>query len=237
MTRKKLIHILHFWRRFNILKIVRLIVIFVGVIVFIDIIYSYYNIDFKRGSNIVISELQEKYNNRDIKFVLNVLNTDIYEPVVQGDDNKYYLKHNLRNDKNLEGSIFMDYRNSVLDNKVLIYGHNSTYVYPPFRELERFYDYDYYDEHKYIELINGEQVIRYIIFSVFVEYEDWSYMNVNLVGDEWLKHLEYLKSKSWYDYGIELYEEDSILILQTCSHMKEYSKYKDKYLLVIGKKI
>ena len=45
-------------------------------------------------------------------------------PVVKGKDNYYYLYHAVTGQRNLVGSIFMDYRNeSMADPMIMIYGH------------------------------------------------------------------------------------------------------------------
>ncbi len=46
-----------------------------------------------------------------------------------------------------------------------------------------------------------------------------------------------MKNKSVYATYVDVDASDDILILQTCSHKEEYSKYKDRYLLVVAKRI
>ena len=94
--------------------------------------------------------------------------------------------------------------------------------------IENYKDEDYYKEHKYIYLSSIKEVKKYEIFSVFVEISS---------KDEYLKHLQNLKRKSFYDTGVEVNNNDKILIMQTCSNMKEYSKYSKKYMLVIAKEV
>ena len=52
--------------------------------------------------------------------------TAIDYPVVQGDDNSYYLTHDFNNSSSIQGSIFMDYRNQpdFSDWNNIVYGHN-----------------------------------------------------------------------------------------------------------------
>ncbi|MTP02545.1 class B sortase, partial [Turicibacter sanguinis] len=48
--------------------------------------------------------------NSDYRFWLKIENTNIDYPVVQSQDNQYYLKHDFNKNYLASGSIFMDYR-------------------------------------------------------------------------------------------------------------------------------
>lgn len=189
-----------------------------------------------------IEELQQIHNNNDIVGILSIPNTSIDEIVVKTTDNDYYLSHNIDKEYNIHGSIYMDYRIN-LDNskKVIIFGHSSPgddINTVPFNELEEYYSYDYYKEHKNINLILNNETRTYEIFSVYVETKDFSYMNLNFEDtDTWYNHILNLNSKSLYNTNISLEPTDEVLILQTCSNNKNYSKSKEKYLLVIAKRI
>ena len=91
---------------------------------------------------------------------------------------------------------------------------------------------------KYVDLTTSTTKKKYEIFSVYVEPEDYSYMNINFSSDsEYLNHLKKLKSKSMYDTGVEVTSNDEILILQTCSSLKKYRNYEKKYLLIILRRV
>lgn len=180
-----------------------------------------------------------KYNNKDIKGLLYIPNTNILEPIVQSSDNDYYLNRDLYKKKDTRGSVFLDYRVDINSGrKNLVYSHNSNIHDVPFKELENYYEKEYYEEHKYIYLKDKKNIYKYLVFSVYVETSDWTYTKTKFKDDnEWLKHIEELKKKSWYDTDVILDKKDQVLILQTCSHHKKYKNYKDKYLLVIAKRV
>lgn len=182
-----------------------------------------------------INSLKDKYQNDDVVGLLNIPNTNINEVIVQGSDNDYYLSHDAYKKNNIIGSTYLDYRTKINEGrKNLIYSHNSSSLDVPFKTLENYYDEEYFSKHQFIYLND----VKYQIFSVFIEVSDWSYMNINFENDtKWEEHLQNLKNKSWYDTKVDVKKEDNILILQTCSHHKDYKKYKNKYLLVIAKKI
>lgn len=185
-----------------------------------------------------VKELQEENNNKDIVGYLTIPGTNISEPVLQSDDNEFYLSHGINKNKNIVGSVYLDYRVKINEGKKnLIYSHNSSSLTVPFKELEKYYDEDFYKEHQFIFLEDTNSKQRYQIFSVFVETKDWSYMKVDFSNEDFFSHIKTLKEKSWYDTGVTIEESDEVLILQTCSHHKKYSKYKNKYLLVIAKKV
>lgn len=187
----------------------------------------------------VINNMREEYNNNDIKGVLEIENTDYKVPILQGSDNDYYLNHDAYGNSNYMGSIYLDYRVDIdSSRKLLIYGHNSSRVDMPFKILEEYYDKEYYNDHKYVDITTETTKKRYEIFSVYVEPTDYSYMNINFNSDEeYLEHLNKLKNKSMYDTGVEIESDDEILIFQTCSTHKDYQNYSKKYLLVISKRV
>ena len=41
----------------------------------------------------ILDEFRNKYNNQDIKAILNIDSINLSSLVVQGDDNEYYLSH------------------------------------------------------------------------------------------------------------------------------------------------
>lgn len=187
----------------------------------------------------IINTAREKYNNNDVVGILQIDNTDYIVPIMQGDDNKYYLKHTPYGEKSSMGSIYLDYRVNIdSSKKLLIYGHNSSNVDMPFKILEEFYDKDYYDNHKYVEITTSNMKKKYEIFSVFVETSDFSYMDITFENDDdYLKHINNLKSKSMYDTGVTLSKDDEILILQTCSEHPDYRNYRKKYLLIVLRRV
>ena len=176
------------------------------------------------------------YKNDNYRGMLSISNTSFNEPIYQYSDNDYYLTHDSLGRKKSSGATFLDYRVDVSSNKVLIYGHNNNSLTLPFSILENYNYYEYYQEHKYIILNVDGKNYKYLIFSVYVETDDWDYMKINFSNNNsWFEHLRELKNKSFYDTGVDVSSSDKILILQTCSKNKDYSSYSKKYMLVIGK--
>lgn len=187
----------------------------------------------------LISSLQKQYQNDDIVGVLRISNAVFEVPVVQGDDNDYYLSHGYMQEDNSFGTVFLDYRVNLDDSrKLLIYGHSSSVLDLSFNFLENYYDEIYYHKYPYLEFIMDEQVEKYEIFSVFVETSDFSYMKLGFVNNEdFMEHVLLLKSKSIYDTGVMIDNTHQILILQTCSNHVDYQNYLNKYLLIVARRI
>lgn len=84
------------------------------------------------------------YNvNKDIKGWIKI-NDDINYPVVQGEDNDYYLTHNFERGDAASGTIFLDYRNVVSgdaekqSDNLILYGHN-LWSSAMFSKITRYY--------------------------------------------------------------------------------------------------
>ena len=180
-----------------------------------------------------ITSLQEQYNNNDIVGTLEIENSDYKVPIVQGNDNSYYLNHLPNKEYSIMGSIFLDYRVNInASRKLLIFGHNSSIYDMPFKILEKYYDIDYIKNHKNVIIKTKDKIRTYEIFSLYIATSDYKYMNVNFTDDEYKEHVKYLQDKSMYNIESSVLENDNILILQTCSTHKDYSKYKKKYLVI-----
>ena len=190
----------------------------------------------KPNEEIKIEELKELYNNDEVVGYLRIPNTDFGVPITQSGDNSKYLYKDVYGNNDEKGNPFLDYRVDINSSKkLLIFGHNAKRYEAPFKILENYYDYNFYKDHKYIELVTDENIFRYKIFSVYIETGDWSYMKLDY--DDWSKELEKYKLKSFYDTGEIAAPEDDILLMQTCSTNEEYSKYSKKYLLIISRRV
>ena len=179
-----------------------------------------------------VEDYQEYFQNSDIIGKLSFENTKLSIPVVQGDDNKYYLNHLIDRSKNSLGSVFLDFRNQLDDRKLIIYGHNSENVTTDFHILENYLNPDYYKTHQKLIWTTNQQSATYQIFSVYIARVDYQHVNLNLSKEEYAIHLNWLKEQSLYDTGVEISSYDEILLLQTC-----YVEEENAYIIIVGKKI
>lgn len=75
-------------------------------------------------------------------------------------------------------STFMDYRNTVTDWKLLIYGHNSQIINTEFYLLENYLNESFYLDHKQIFLKTEDSNSAYEIFSVMIVITDSQHMKL-----------------------------------------------------------
>lgn len=186
-----------------------------------------------------IEELQNKYHNKEIIGIISMENNENFSyPIAKSNNNNYYLTHNYYKEYDKYGAIYADYRIDLdTSKKVLIFGHSYTDHYVPFNELEKYEQYEYFLEHPTITIETEDNKYVYNIFSVFIETNDFTYMNIKFSTPEsWYAHIVNLKTKSFYDTKESVLRDDDILILQTCSNNSKYLSYKQKYLLVVARK-
>ena len=184
--------------------------------------------------NSIKEEDELKPSNEDIVGIIKISGTNINEYIVQGDDNDYYLNHNLDKEEDIAGSVFLDYRNNFSDKKLLIFGHNARKLKTvPFHDLEKYKDESFYKDNKYIDLTLNDEKNKWLIFSVMIlEKGNNTHMKLNFTDQEWINHIEWLKSNSLYDTKVDVGINDNIVILQTCNYVPD-----NTYLLISAKKI
>lgn len=165
------------------------------------------------GSEYTLDYYKNYYHNEDIIGRLKIYNTKVDTLIVQSTNNEYYLNHTLEKKYDDRGSIFADYRTDLSSKQINIYGHNSNAYDLMFKELEKYLDNDYYEEHKHIELWDGIDKHIYEIFSVQIVTSNYEHMNIN--SNDWSNHISKLNN-SIYDTKSIATVEDEILIIQTC---------------------
>ena len=172
--------------------------------------FAKYDIDF----NSLIEQ------NSDTVAYVKLNNTNIDYVVVKGKDNDYYLKHNFEKKWNVAGWIFADYHNKFdeSDKNIIIYGHN-TKDGSMFGTLKKILNNDWYEnEDNYnIVLVTENGTYYYQVFSTYtIKPEDY-YINTEFKNnDEFDKFIKKLKSRSVYNYKVEVSGEDKILTLSSC---------------------
>lgn len=186
-----------------------------------------------------VQKLQEF--NQDIVGWIQIEGTNINYPVLQGTNNEYYLSHNYKKEKSEKGSIFLssNYDWKVPSNNLLIYGHNLVNG-QMFKDLLKYKDKDFYQEHQNIRFTTTNKDIEFEILSAFYSrvfyktetnvFKYYEFIN-SKKEEEYNKFIENAKNISLYDTGVETKYGDELITLVTCS----YHIYDGRFV-VIGRK-
>lgn len=165
-----------------------------------------------------INELKKK-NNDTIGWI-NVNNTNINYPIVQTNDNEYYLNHSYNKKVNNAGWIFLDYRNNnnFTDKNNIIYGH-SRVDKTMFATLLDTLNYNWYSnkDNHIIRLSLEKENYLYQIFSVYKIPTESYYITTKFSNDkEYQEFIDTIKKRSIYDFNTDINIKDNILTLSTC---------------------
>ena len=157
--------------------------------------------------------------NEDIVGWIWINDLKINYPLVRGSDNQYYLTHTYDGTYNRLGSIFMDFRVSLEldDPNTVIYGHNML-TDEMFGVLEKYADLEFYENHKYVYILEEEIVRKYEIFSAYITdaYGD-SYTIEFPDTKSFNDYLYKMKKQSLVETGVAVSKEDKIITLSTCT--------------------
>ena len=168
--------------------------------------YNVSDFDFKSMKN---------SKNSDIVGWMTVDYTSIDYPIVQTDNNDFYLNHSLNKKENAAGWIFVDSRNTIddWDKNTIIYGHNMKNG-SMFGTLKRIITsktdapiYIYTPKHKY----------KWKIISVYNIPETTDYLESSFAtDDDFASFVKMIVGRSRFNYNTEVAYEDYLLTLSTC---------------------
>ena len=161
--------------------------------------------------------LREK--NPDTVGWLYVGSCGISYPIVQGEDNDYYMNHTFEGTVNSSGAIIMDYRDDkyLKDWNTFIYGHNmkNGSMFGSLKKLLK--DETLYDTDPYIYVYLPGYIYRYKIFSYYKDKPDSKMYWTADTLQEYRQYIRDALSLSVRDLGVETSEENNMVTLVTCS--------------------
>jgi len=163
-------------------------------------------------------DYRANYDNDDIVGHVWIPNTTINYLVAQGTDNDFYLYHDLRGRRYLPGSIYLDYLADVHtpgDHNWVLYGHNMARNHK-FHAVRFFLNEDFFRNNRYIHFSTLYADYVFEVFSVYIAHVDFPY--TWNVYDDWDVIINEFASKSRFDAGIPVSEEDRVLTLSTCEN-------------------
>ena len=170
--------------------------------------------------------LQEE--NKDIVAWIYCEDTVINYPIVQGEDNQYYVRRLTDGSYNTAGTLFLDFRNSgdLSDCNSIIYGHNMTND-TMFGTLVEYKDQAYYEAHPTLWILTPERAYRIDLLAGLVTSSD-DLSTYCFYGDTSELHagLEKSMAESTFDAGVtDVSAIHQIVTLSTCTYEHPTARY------------
>lgn len=145
---------------------------------------------------------------------------DISYPIVQGEDNDFYLHHTYKKESVFAGSIFVDSKNTkdFSDQNTIVYGHNMKNG-SMFGTLKKYMETDTNSKSPYFWIITKDEAYKYKIFAVYTASVDGdTYTLIKGPGKETIQYGQSMQEKSEVDMGQHTFiETDKIVTLSTCT--------------------
>ena len=159
--------------------------------------------------------------NEDVVGWLYIGSLDVSYPVVQGEDDDYYLHRTFEQNYNFSGSIFVEYLNKgdFSDPNTIVYGHNMQNG-SMFGYLLRLTAEDLYKEDPYFWILTPEGNYKYAMFSI---HETAISSDVYTIfggrGENFVKWAEDMQKMSEASLPARTFSEDSLIVtLSTCTN-------------------
>lgn len=166
--------------------------------------------------------------NEDIVGWVKIGDTGVDYPIMQSEDNDFYLERDILKMSNVNGSIFMDYRNDIqspTDKHLILYGHNmkNQTMFAPLLHYESRW---YLEQNPVIEFDTLYENRKWEIFAVNKTDIHRNYIRTDFINDDdFLEFITDLKKTSIHQTDIQLREDDVILTLSTCSSVSDEARF------------
>ena len=172
--------------------------------------------------------------NSDMICWLDIEGTDINYPVMYTTDNpEYYLHRDFDGEYSYSGLPFLDSRCDMdKSSNLIIYGHNMKNS-TMFSQLLKYEDYDFWKEHRYINVKTADGERKYEIIAAFrseVQPEGGSGFRYYGFTDtdkasEYDEYLRNIKNLALYDTGVLAEYGTQLMTLSTCSYHTDDGRF------------
>lgn len=179
--------------------------------------------------------------NPQIKGWIAIPDTPISFPLLQGEDNDYYLRHDIYGQETRYGSIFVDCNADLYggESNLIIYGHHMRDG-SMFGGLKAYKKEDYYREHPSFFLFLPEEIREYEIIAVLHndifsrEQEPFQYYDYARIenGEMFSEYCQGIQEHALYDTGVTASYGDELVTLCTCDYGG-----REQRLLVVGRRL
>lgn len=162
--------------------------------------------------------------NPEIYAWIRIPDTNVDYPVLQreGEDQSFYLDHDIYGEPQKAGSIYTESYNSrdFQDPNTIIYGHNMKNG-SMFHNLRYFAEQEYFDEHEDLYIYMPGKILRYRIFASYV-YDDrhllgsFDFTDREVFADYLEEIMNPRSMSSMLREDCEVTADDRIVTLSTC---------------------
>ncbi len=157
--------------------------------------------------------------NPDVAGWIMITGTPVSYPVLQGKDNRYYLDHTWKGERNSVGSIFMECQNppDFGGFHTILYGHRMRNG-SMFGSLKEYNRADYWKEHPFIYIASSEGAYQYQIFAAYeAQVRDMTFALELPDSERKEKFIQFGLEQSVIDTRIVPDGKNPILTLSTCT--------------------
>lgn len=171
--------------------------------------------------------------NGDIVAWLYCEGTPINYPIVQANDNEYYLARGFDRKKSDGGALFLDCRNNIRagDENFIVYGHRMKDD-SMLGSIPQYAEEGYYAEHPTMYLLTPAQNYRVELFACRTVHSEEKYFEtVFKSADDFQRYLNKALEQSYWQPGFAVRAGGPTLTLATCS---TYGNADNPRLLVHG---
>lgn len=157
--------------------------------------------------------------NTDIRGWLRIRALDISYPLVQAEDNDFYLHRTFEKEDNFAGCLFVNCDNEpdFTDTNTIIYGHNMKNG-SMFGKLKQFADPDVFDKSRYFWIFTPDFIYQYRIFSAMVVNKTGLTYQTSFWENEYQEFLDTAFKNSQVDNtDVDVTLDDRVVTLSTCT--------------------
>lgn len=167
---------------------------------------------------------------KDVVGWLYCEDTVINYPVVQAEDNSYYLRRMLDGSYNSNGTLFMDCRDdpNMGSLNTVIYGHHMRSG-AMFAVLDKFAEQDFYEEHPVVWYLTEQRAYKIELLATFVTPSDSDSYKMFDEPAELESYLAEALGKSKFKTAAPTQGVERIMTLSTCAY-----EYDNSRTVVVG---
>lgn len=175
---------------------------------------------------------------------------NIEYPVLQSNDNDFYLNRDFYKKTNKQGALFFDYRNNITlgakNKNLIIYGHNLStgQMFTYLNKLITKPNKNYARSAPTMTMNTIYEQATYKVFAVMVvnndaaDGEPFRYLRTDFTDDnDFLRFVAEIRARSVYDYdSVDVRADDELLMLSTCNGTSQVH-FDDGRTVVIARKV